>query len=54
MALPKWTDERTDALTNFVGVLSRLYLKLLLQKQQTSLKLLLVLSLANCERWATK
>jgi len=50
MALPKWTEERTSALTDFVGM-NHLYPKQLLQKQQISLKPLLVLSLANCARW---
>jgi len=50
MALPKWTEERTAQLTN-LSVAKAPYPKLLLQKQLTSLKPLLVLSLANCERW---
>ena len=37
--LPKWTDERTDELKSFVGGESQ-YLKILLQEQQSSLRLL--------------
>ena len=51
MSLPKWTDERTAQLTEFVGGESP-YLKALLRKQLLTLKPLPDLSLASCERWA--
>jgi len=53
MSLPKWTDERTAQLTDFVGGEAP-FLKALLHQQLKALKPLLDLSLANCERWDTK
>ena len=51
MALPKWTDERTTALTNFVGSESPVS-QATVAEAADQLKLLLALSLASCERWA--
>ena len=54
MALPKWTDERTEALTNFVGGESPVSQATVAEAADPSLKPLLVLSLASCERWVLK
>ena len=53
MALPKWTDERTQALTDFVGGESPVS-QATVAEAADQLETSTVLSLASCERWVTK